>query len=184
MSLSHAILGLLSVQPMTGYDLKNRAFDHSVTHFWQADQSQIYRTLGKMEETGWLTYELERQDDRPNRKVYHLTDSGRAELDRWLRTEQPLPANREPFLVQLFFGATLPNETLLALLDQQKAAHEAQLALFAEIPMPPIDDPQIERMRTLRRLTLQLGVTIEKSYLTWLAECTAVVATLPHSPEE
>ena len=36
MSLKHAILGFLSLQPMTGYDLK-KAFDQSVRHFWPAN---------------------------------------------------------------------------------------------------------------------------------------------------
>ncbi|MBK8990001.1 MAG: PadR family transcriptional regulator [Chloroflexi bacterium] len=181
MSLHHAILGLLSVMPMTGYDLKTQAFDESVTHFWQADQSQIYRSLSKMEEDGWLTYDLEVQDGRPNRKVYHLTTDGRTELDRWLRMAQPLPVNREAFLVQLFFGWTLTNQTLLELVAGQRAGHAARLAEFAQIPMPPLEDPQIDRMRTLWRLTLELGMAIERTYLDWLDQCTAVITNLPEA---
>ena len=33
MSLDHAILGFLSYEPMSGYDLK-KLFDQSVAHFW------------------------------------------------------------------------------------------------------------------------------------------------------
>jgi PadR family transcriptional regulator, regulatory protein AphA len=183
MSLQHAILGILSVMPMTGYDLKTQAFDQSVAHFWQADQSQIYRTLSKMEADGWLTYELEVQDGRPNRKVYHLTPAGRAELARWLRTEQPLPTNREAFLVQLFFGASLPNATLQELIAGQRAGHAGRLAEFQQIPMPPLEAPQIDRMRTLWRLTLELGIALERAYLDWLDTCTAVIANLPEINE-
>lgn len=183
MSLHHAILGILSVMPMTGYDLKTQAFDQSVAHFWQADQSQIYRSLSKMEEEGWLTYELEVQDGRPNRKIYRLTTAGRAELNRWLHKEQPLPVNREAFLVQLFFGWTLTNETLLELVAGQRAGHAARLAEFAQIPMPPLDDLQIDRMRTLWRLTLELGMAIERTYLNWLEQCTAVISSLPELEE-
>lgn len=166
---------------MTGYDLKTQAFDQSVAHFWQADQSQIYRTLANMEAEGWVTYELEVQDGRPNRKVYHLTTEGQAELDRWLHTEQPLPVNREAFLVQLFFGWTLANETLLELVAGQRAGHAARLAEFQQIPMPPLEDPQIDRMRTLWRLTLELGMAIEQTYLDWLEQCTAVISNLPET---
>ena len=45
MSLGHAILGFLSRRPMTGYELKTRCFDQVASHFWTADQAQIYRTL-------------------------------------------------------------------------------------------------------------------------------------------
>jgi len=183
-SLQHAILGILSVAPMTGYDLKTQAFDQTVAHFWQADQSQIYRTLSKMEENGLVTYELEVQEGRPNRKVYHLTPAGRAELDRWLRTEQPLPVNREPFLVQLFFGWRLTNKTLLELVARQQAAHAERLAAYEQIPMPPLGDPSLDRMRTLWRLTLELGIAIEQTYLDWLDQCAAVIADSPEVDDE
>src|SRR5690349_16257537 len=104
MSLTHAILGLLTQSPMTGYDLKNYSFDTSVAHFWPADQAQIYRTLDKMAEQGWVESRVEFQEDRPNRKVYSITDDGRDELQRWLLLFQPLTPYREPFLIQLFFA--------------------------------------------------------------------------------
>ena len=50
MRLRHAILGLLFYAPQSGYDL-SRAFASSVVHFWHADQSQIYRTLDRLEPT-------------------------------------------------------------------------------------------------------------------------------------
>lgn len=48
MRLRHAILGLLSHAPQSGYDL-NRAFNSSIVYFWYADQSQVYRTLDRLE---------------------------------------------------------------------------------------------------------------------------------------
>lgn len=181
MSLHHAILGILSVSPMTGYDLKTQAFDRSVTHFWQADQSQIYRTLSGMEADGWVAHRLEQQTERPNRKVYYLTDAGRAELERWLRVELPLSANREAFLIQLFFGASLPNETLLGHIAAQRALHEQQMAQFEQIGMPSLEVLVADRSRTLWRLTLELGMAVEQVYLDWLARCTAVIENLPDS---
>ena len=47
MSLEFAILGFLNYHPYSGYDLK-KIFDTSVSHFWPADQSQIYRTLSRL----------------------------------------------------------------------------------------------------------------------------------------
>jgi hypothetical protein len=56
---------------MSGYDLKNQAFDNTIAHFWQSDQAQIYRTLATMAEAGWVQSTLEIQHPHPNRKVYH-----------------------------------------------------------------------------------------------------------------
>ena len=83
MSLEYAILGFLNYKPMTGYDLK-KAFDDSVRHFWYADQSQIYRTLNRLNEKDWVSRDVIEQDTRPDRKEYSITDSGREALRQWL----------------------------------------------------------------------------------------------------
>ena len=75
-SLEYAILGFLNYKPLSGYDLK-KVFDTTVQHFWSADQSQIYRTLSRLTEQGWIQQEVIEQNDRPDRKVYHITDAGR-----------------------------------------------------------------------------------------------------------
>ncbi len=175
MSLAHAILGLLTFTPMTGYDLKTRAFDNTVAHFWQADQTQIYRTLAAMEDAGWVKHTLEVQQDRPNRKVYHITDAGKAELRRWLATEQPLPVYREPFLVQLFFGGYLDRDTVLSHIDTQRKGHEARLAQYERIDIPMSDDPKLANTRAFWRLTLEIGMAIERVYIDWLKHCEEVV---------
>src|SRR5512139_1650768 len=102
MSLEFAILGFLNYHPYTGYDLK-KIFDSSIRHFWPADQSQIYRTLAHLTDQGYVEMEKIPQADRPDRKVYHITDGGRAELLRWLSASPPLGEPRSAPLVQVFF---------------------------------------------------------------------------------
>ena len=74
MELKHAILGMLSITPLSGYDL-NRAFVGSVAHFWHADQSQIYRTLDRLAADGAIKTKVIRQSGKPDRKVHSLTPS-------------------------------------------------------------------------------------------------------------
>ena len=114
MSLAHAILGILQIQPMTGYDLKTQCFDKSIAHFWPADQAQIYRTLDKMNEQGWVESQIEFQENHPNRKVYSITEQGQRELRQWLTRFQALPVYREPFLIQLFFAKDMTNAAIFS----------------------------------------------------------------------
>lgn len=182
MSLAHAILAILNVSPLTGYDLKHVAFDQSVAHFWPADQAQIYRTLDRLADEGLVGFEAEAQPgDRLDKKTYHITDQGRAELRRWLLDDQPLPAYRDPFLIRLFFADQLSNEEIVGLIDGQIRSHRERLAALEGIPIPPPDadamgDP---RWRALRRLTLDLGLRLTRAYLDWLDQCRAVVEGLP-----
>jgi len=89
MSLEYAILGFLNYGESSGYDLK-KMFDTSIRHFWSADQSQIYRTLSKLVKKQWVTMHLVEQVDKPNRKVYTITEAGKEGLYQWLKTPLPL----------------------------------------------------------------------------------------------
>lgn len=183
MSLKYAILGLLNVLPMTGYDLKHQAFDATVRHFWPADQSQIYRTLNQLASESLVTATVVAQDERPDRKVYAITAAGQAVLTDWLKTDQALPTLRDPLLVQLFFGQELPRADLLRLVEQQLAAHQAQLAVFGQIPIPPAASRPDDRWLALQHLTLDFGLALEQAYVSWLAHCREVIAAMPDADE-
>lgn len=183
MSLKYAILGLLNVLPMTGYDLKHQAFDATVRHFWPADQSQIYRTLNQLASESLVTATVVAQDERPDRKVYAITAAGQAVLTDWLKTDQALPTLRDPLLVQLFFGQELPRADLLRVVEQQLAAHQAQLAVFGQIPIPPAASRPDDRWLALQHLTLDFGLALEQAYVSWLAHCREVIAAMPDADE-
>jgi len=132
MSLKHAILGFLNYGPSSGYDLK-KAFDASVQHFWPADQSQIYRTLAQLADEGWAEMELVEQDDRPDRKVYHITAAGRQELRTWLASHFPHEIYRQPWLIQVFFAAQLADDEVLALFQHEAGALRRRLAASGDL---------------------------------------------------
>ena len=183
MSLRNAILGILNVMPMTGYDLKHQAFDATVRHFWPADQSQIYRTLNKLAEDNLVTGTIEAQDERPDRKVYAITPAGQTALDEWLKSDQAVPTLRDPLLVQLFFGQEQPRADLLRLVAQQLAAHQARPAVYEQIPIPPAESRPDDRWLALQHLTLDFGLALEQAYVDWLKHCQEVIATMPDADE-
>lgn len=125
MSLKHGLLGLLNYGPMTGYDL-NKAFKDSLAFFWQAKTSQIYRELGAMERCGWLTSERIIQNERPNKRVYTITDSGKEELKNWLSLpEADIPDAmhvRSSFLMRVFFAGETSTKQSLELLRLYREA--------------------------------------------------------------
>jgi DNA-binding PadR family transcriptional regulator len=174
MSIAHIILGLLQQQERTGYDLKTGCFDGCIAHVWQADQSQIYRTLDKLEGLGWVACTVEIQHDRPNRKVYRITEAGKAELNQWLQTHQSLPSMREPLLMQLYLASELSNEAIVTLLKQEQAAHQMRLAACEAVqhhfPLPQeVSQPQpAAREKVIHRLVLELLRRKEQTYLDWL----------------
>lgn len=171
MSLRHSVLGLLSIRPMSGYELK-KIIDSSVAHFWNADQSQVYRTLSALVEEGLAARRTVVQEDRPNLHLHSLTDSGLAELDRWLASPLRTPPSRDPFLARLFFADRLPMERVRELLDtRRKEVGEALAALEAirdTTDPDELPDEVGELARVLRMATLAYGIAHGRAELDWL----------------
>ena len=94
MILARLILGLLSLAPMTGYELKKH-FDSSINHFWNADKAQIYRTLAQLVKDGHATVTTVAQRNYPDRQEHHITDAGREALVEWLGGEVTAHTPRE-----------------------------------------------------------------------------------------
>ena len=169
MSLDYAILGFLNYHPYTGYDLK-KIFDSSIRHFWPADQSQIYRTLSRLTEQGYAKMEKVPQDDRPDRKVYHITDSGRAELLKWLAGPPPLDEPRSAPLIQVFFAGQLPDEELLAKFEGYAAIMRTVLARYDQVPAqlgPFQQEITSAREHFFWLLTLESGIINMRANLAW-----------------
>ena len=77
MSLRHALLAILAVEPMTGYDL-TKHFSRSAAYVWHAPHSQIYPELRKLEAEGLVTAESVARGDRGVKRTYSITDAGLA----------------------------------------------------------------------------------------------------------
>lgn len=169
MSLEFAILGFLNYHPYTGYDLK-KIFDSSVRHFWPADQSQIYRTLGRLTELGYVNMEKVVQDDRPDRKVYHISDAGRLELLRWLSGPPPMDEPRSAPLIQVFFAGQLSNEEILAKFEGFAEMMRVILSTYHLVPerlSPYQEEITSPREHFFWMLTLENGVRSMKANLEW-----------------
>lgn len=168
MSLRHALLGLLSLQPMSGYDLK-KAIDASVTHFWTADQSQVYRALSGLVTDGLVERSTIEQSDRPNRHLHTITAAGLAELDAWIRSPLDPELAREPFLARLFFADRLGDAAVLDLLAARRAVVRATLEELSAIEVPAVS-ASLTRGELLRIATLGNGLAHARAELEWIDE--------------
>ena len=169
MSLNHAILGFLRYGPRTGYDLK-KVFDVSVRHFWPAQQSQIYQSLGKLTEDGLIECEVIPQTDRPNRKLFHITERGLSELHRWLTAPQAEKSIRSQLLIQIFFAGGLTDEEILVILESKVDEVRKIIDLFEQggTPHPTHSKALPKREQFFWYLTLDFGIDNARNSLRWL----------------
>ncbi|MCB0101342.1 MAG: PadR family transcriptional regulator [Anaerolineales bacterium] len=170
MSLDYAILGFLNYRPYSGYDLK-KFFDTSVRHFWPADQSQIYKTLARMSEKGWVKIKVIPQEARPDRKEYSITKTGRDELRKWLTTPLPPEENRSADMIQVFFAAQLSDEEILGMFERVAMLMRAGLEQYAQISRNIEDYSEYTnspREFFFWMLTLDVGVNNLRSSLAFI----------------
>ena len=184
MSLSHAILGFLDYQPMSGYDLK-KYFDQSVAHFWSATQSHIYKELEDLEKDGMVESQIIQQEGKPNRKQYKITDLGRTELDRWVSSPLPVEAKRDAWLIQVFFAHHLDNKEIANLFEnriERLRRSLAQCQLVQENIYKNSKQGTRKRLQSLWQLTLDYGIQYYENEINWLEKTLPSIRTLPPLP--
>lgn len=166
MALRYALLGLLSREELSGYDLAQR-FSQQVSHFWEAHHTQIYRELQKLEEEGLVNFHRVEQQDRPDKKMYELTDRGMEQLLGWLaETPKPPKKMKHEVLLRVSMFHLIPPERAIAFLQESKAYHLRVLegmemwgqAYFAEHK----DEDTIGET-----LTLDFGMRFMKTWVEW-----------------
>ncbi|MFD5898475.1 PadR family transcriptional regulator [Streptomyces sp. NPDC060366] len=132
MSLPHAILTALLERPSSGLELTRR-FDRSIGYFWSATHQQIYRELGRLEESGYIRALAPEQPARGRKKEYEVLPAGREELTGWVAgREDPKPV-RDPLLLRMRAAAVVGTDGLPVELRRHLALHEEQLAEYRDI---------------------------------------------------
>jgi len=183
MALRHAVLAALLEGEASGYQLAKR-FDVSVANFWSATPQQLYRELDKLEADGLVDARLVRQQRRPDKRVFTLTDAGRAELHRFTAEPAKPVAMRDDLLVKLQavdVGDThAVSKELMTRLDRARAKLATYDRLLADM-LDGRDEKSFERdsERIGPYLTLMGGRMYEQTNIRW---CTAALEVLSNEP--
>jgi PadR family transcriptional regulator, regulatory protein AphA len=156
---AYIVLGLLELGgESTPYGLKQLVAG-SVGHFWTLQHAQLYSEPERLAKAGYVTERRERGGRR--RRLYALTDRGRAALDAW--RDDPVSERaelREPALLKLFFG-TDPRRLAAA----QLPAHREKLAEYEAIR-----DGMPEEVPDGPRQALAMGIRHEREFVRFWEE--------------
>ncbi|MAM72015.1 MAG: hypothetical protein CMP91_12815 [Gammaproteobacteria bacterium] len=176
MSLQHILLGMLE-KPASGYDLK-REFEYSLNNFWNAELAQIYPTLNKLEQGGYIKSKMTPSANGPKRKVYRRLKKGEESLIEWLQQGPVVPKSRIDYAAQMCFLSALSTTQQLEFIqklerDTQKRLRKLE-EFSAQYPLPG-DEPQSEHFATpeeknsytLQVLVIHHGLLRLKALLEW-----------------
>ncbi len=170
-TLGYALLGLLARESLTGYDLAAQ-LKARVGFFWHARHSQIYPELARLEERGLVTHEVVEQQDRPDKKVYTVSEAGLQALKEWVVQPPVSRPVRDELVLKAYSLWVADPEAARALFREQERRHEEQLLRYEEIgawmekewgeKLTRIDSPHFASYAALQR-----GIISERGYTDW-----------------
>jgi PadR family transcriptional regulator AphA len=124
-TLSYGLLSLLSKNSCSGYDLMLR-----IQPFWPAKHSQIYPLLAQLEKEEFVQFELITQSDKPDKKVYSVTDKGFSALQQWLAEPTTDPVTRDELLLKTFCLSLVDANTARCLFLKRLEYYELRLLMY------------------------------------------------------
>lgn len=174
-----AILGFLTLGPMSGYDIK-KLVEGSTENFWSESFGQLYPALRQLTLEG-----LVERDEAPSkggrrRHVYSINDRGRQALSAWQREPTAPPPVRIELLLKLYFGARC-----------DRATNRQQVFAYREQMLRDLERYQSIKERLLRKesdttdlpywlLTLRFGELDHAAHIAWCDEALAILDELPN----
>jgi PadR family transcriptional regulator, regulatory protein AphA len=174
---SECLLGLLSLGPMSGYDIR-QLIERSTANFWTESFGQIYPALKGMVDSGLATMEEQRPEGQRLRKVYRLTAEGRVRLKEWLSEPCGTQVCRSELLLKLFFGDRAPRGSMRAAVEERKRELEADLARYGEIRREIAADASRHPAGPYWMMTLEYGVAEATAILGWCERTLKELETL------
>jgi DNA-binding PadR family transcriptional regulator len=167
------ILGLLSHESMTGYEIKKR-MDTSLKFFWGASYGSIYPTLNGLVLDELVT-KLETKENGRDKVTYTITEQGREHLRNWLHLPVEKDELRYETLLKLFFGSEIGKDGTLEHITnfEEKIRKELPVLERAVNVLEKIKDTDETHLYYL--LTATFGVKVYGAYLEWCDEAKKIL---------
>ena len=167
------ILGLLSHESLTGYEIKKR-MDTTLKYFWGASYGSIYPTLNKLEQDE-LVSKYETKENGRNKIIYTITESGRDNLKQWLKVPMVKDEIRYETLLKLFFGSEIGPVETVAHIDIFENKVKAELPMLNTMVTNLENIKDTEEAHLYYLLTAKFGVKVYEAYLEWCKEAKQIL---------
>ncbi len=161
------ILGLLSHEDLTGYDIKKR-IDGAISFFWKGSFGNIYPALKNMETQGLIT-KIETSVGGREKSIYQITESGRRLLGDWLKAEQVHNELRYETLLKLFFGGAGGRDISIHNIEVFEEQIRKDLIVLKRYQETLEKATEVED-HLYYLLTTSFGIDTYEAYLRWCAK--------------
>jgi len=142
-----------------------------ISFFWHAHQSQLYPELARLEAQGYVTGRVMEQHTRPDKKVYTISQAGRAALQHWVTQPPASTPERNELLLKTYAIWLADPGQAIKLFRVEEDRHRTRLAQYEQIltqveqkygPQVPLDLPYFGDYAALQK-----GIGYEREYASW-----------------
>ena len=187
MKLEYFILGLLKMKPRTGYEIKTFLDNEGRFARPETPLSQIYTTLKRMTGNGWVDFEEERRQGKPDLKIYSPTPVGENVMRTWLLAshEPSLLFQEREFLGKMVFSFLIDKKTVLQHCYTELAYRKQQIIKFRNrnltLQITPAAGISEARAQMMANLVSKYGQESFELYISWLE---GFIQALENQPDE
>lgn len=171
--IDYVILGLLSHEDLTGYEIKKR-MDNSLKYFWGASYGSIYPALSDLVERG-LANKRNGAENKRNKIIYSITEEGRSYLKEWLQVPVEKDELRYETLLKLFFGNEGGKLQAIAHIDAFQKKIEAELPYLLGAADTLRNNIDVDDTHKYYLLTVEFGIKAYRAYLEWCEEARKIL---------
>ena len=179
MALRHAVLAALLDDEYSGYELA-KEFGVGVANFWHALPQQVYAELAKLEKAGLVTGREVVQESRPNKRLFRVTEAGRAELEAFAVADVKSSVIRDDLLVKVQASDSIGAAAVIAQLEERAVAADRKIEFLGRLLRNLRGEAaEEEYLRTGPRagayLTCLRGLAFEQGHRDWCLRAASVL---------
>ena len=170
--IDQVILGLLSHEALTGYEIKKR-IDTALKYFRSASYGSIYPTLSTLVQYGFVT-KMEIVEKGRSKIIYTITDTGRRHLKEWLSIPVTKDELRYETLLKLFFGSDVGTQISLKHIENFEEKIKSELP-YLQKSVKALEGIQEDDVHKYYMLTAMFGVKVYQAFLEWCDEAKQIL---------
>lgn len=186
-STDMAILCLLTLKPMSGYEIWNQ-ISSRLGLVWYESFSQIYPSLDRLQKDGLVgrIHEMEPvgTEGSKSKKVYGITDAGREKVTKWLRVPYKVRHLKSELLLKFSFGFNAEPGAIAHHLNVFRATQEGLMETFEEQEKQIRQEYANHKLLPYWLAMVKFGKMQSATYLEWIKETSAMIAKLDAQSEE
>lgn len=161
----YAVLGILSSQPASGYDIK-KMMEKSTNHFWREGDGSIYPILKQLLDEGLVHCELSNIESSKPKKLYSITDDGIIHLQEWLKKDPEIIPGRNELMLKVFFGWNVDADISIQHISQFRNLVSHTLEQYKKVELTKLSKP-LSGPNLYQMITLKAGMLYAETSLQW-----------------